>query len=78
VVYPGLSFNLVTSVHRDGQYIVAVVLGGRSASERDERMRELIDAHIQEAGLRRTAPVLAARKTESRKLPRPRYRRGST
>ena len=28
-------FNLVTSVHRDGRYIVAVVLGGRSASERD-------------------------------------------
>jgi D-alanyl-D-alanine carboxypeptidase len=59
-------FNLVTSVHRDGHYIVAVVLGGRSASERDERMRELIDAHIQEAGLRRTAPVLAARTSQHR------------
>ena len=52
-------FNLVTSVHRDGRYIVAVVLGGRSASERDVRMRELIGTHINEATLRRTAPAIA-------------------
>ncbi len=52
-------FNLVTSVHRDGRYIVAVVLGGRSALERDAHMRELIGAHIKEAALRRTAPLLA-------------------
>ena len=31
-------FNLVTSVHRDGRYIIAVVLGGRSAGERDAHM----------------------------------------
>jgi D-alanyl-D-alanine carboxypeptidase len=54
-------FNLVTSVHRDGRYVVAVVLGGRSAFERDAHMRELINAHIREAALRRTAPVLAER-----------------
>ena len=54
-------FNLVTSVHRDGHYIVAVVLGGRSALERDAHMRDLIDAHIKEAGLRRTASVFAGR-----------------
>ncbi len=52
-------FNLVTSVHRDGRYIVAVVLGGHSAFERDAHMRELIGAHIKEAAVRRTAPVLA-------------------
>jgi D-alanyl-D-alanine carboxypeptidase len=52
-------FNLVTSVHRDGRYIVAVVLGGRSAFERDARMRELINTLIKEAALRRTAPILA-------------------
>jgi len=52
-------FNLVTSVHRDGRYIVAVVLGGRSAGERDARMRELISAHIREAAIRRTTPLLA-------------------
>jgi len=52
-------FNLVTSVHRDGRYVVAVVLGGRSASERDGHMRSLIDDHIKEAALHRTAPVIA-------------------
>jgi D-alanyl-D-alanine carboxypeptidase len=52
-------FNLVTSVHRDGRYLVAVVLGGRSASERDERMRELIGTHIREATLRHIAPPVA-------------------
>ena len=52
-------FNLVTSVHRDGRYIVAVVLGGHSASERDAHMRELINAHIKEASLRRSAPAIA-------------------
>ena len=50
-------FNLVTSVHRDGRYIVAVVLGGRSAGERDAEMRGLIAAHIKEASLQRTAPA---------------------
>jgi D-alanyl-D-alanine carboxypeptidase len=52
-------FNLVTSVHRDGRYIVAVVMGGRSASQRDARMRELINDHIREASLRHTAPTIA-------------------
>ena len=52
-------FNLLTSLHRDGRYLVAVVMGGPSASERDERMRELISAHIKEAALRRTAPAMA-------------------
>ena len=52
-------FNLVTSVHRDGRYMVAVVLGGRSAFERDAHMRDLINAHIRQASLHHTAPVLA-------------------
>ncbi len=54
-------FNLVTSVHRDGRYIIAVVLGGRSAFERDTRMRELINTHMREASLRHTAPAIAER-----------------
>jgi D-alanyl-D-alanine carboxypeptidase len=37
-------FNLVTSVHRNKRYIVAVVLGGESAGARDARMRALIEA----------------------------------
>jgi D-alanyl-D-alanine carboxypeptidase len=52
-------FNLVTSVHRDGRYVVAVVLGGRSGFQRDAHMRELISEHIKEASLQRTAPVIA-------------------
>ena len=63
-------FNLVTSIHRDGRYIVAVVLGGRSAFERDAHMRELIGAHIKEASLRRTAPVVAET-AEPRDEPQP-------
>lgn len=54
-------FNLVTSVHRDGRFIIAVVLGGRSAFERDAHMRDLISEHIKEAGVRRTAPLVAER-----------------
>jgi len=52
-------FNLVTSVHRDGRYIVAVVMGGHSAFERDAHMRQLIVDHIKEAALRRSAPAVA-------------------
>jgi D-alanyl-D-alanine carboxypeptidase len=75
-------FNLLTSLHRDGRYLVAVVMGGPSASERDERMRELISAHIKEAAVRRTAPMIAEaaeRRDEiTAKLPVPRPDRAST
>ncbi len=54
-------FNLMTSVHRDGRFIVGVVLGGRSAFERDAHMRALIDANIRLASTWHTAPVLAGR-----------------
>jgi D-alanyl-D-alanine carboxypeptidase len=52
-------FNLVTSVHRDGRYIVAVVMGGRSSLERDAQMRELISAQIKGIVLKRAVPVIA-------------------
>jgi D-alanyl-D-alanine carboxypeptidase len=39
-------FNLVTSVRRGGRHIVAVVLGGRSASVRDAKMRSLIGEYV--------------------------------
>ena len=51
-------FNLVAAVHRDGRRIVAVVLGGKSSFERDVHMRKLISAHIQDAALRHTSPVI--------------------
>jgi D-alanyl-D-alanine carboxypeptidase len=68
-------FNLVTSVHRDGRCIVAVVLGGHTASERDARVRELIEAHIREASMRHTAPAIAER-PEARPVPRSPIREG--
>lgn len=52
-------FNLVTSVHRDGRYVVAVVLGGSSAGSRDARMRELLEEHVKSASTKRSAPMIA-------------------
>ena len=53
-------FNLVTSVHRDGRYIVAVVLGGRSVirarrphARTDQRAHQRSVAAAQRAGDRR-------------------------
>ncbi len=37
-------FNLLTSARRDQRHLVAVVLGGRSAGERNSRMRNLLNA----------------------------------
>jgi D-alanyl-D-alanine carboxypeptidase len=52
-------FNVVTSVHRNGYYIVAVVMGGRSSLERDAHIRELISSHIKDVALKRSAPAVA-------------------
>ena len=52
-------FNVVTSVHRDGRYIVAVVMGGRSSLERDAHMRELISAHVKETAPKGAMPAIA-------------------
>jgi D-alanyl-D-alanine carboxypeptidase len=52
-------FNLVTSMKRSGRHVVAVVLGGRTASSRDAKMRELITDKIRVASAKRTAPVIA-------------------
>jgi D-alanyl-D-alanine carboxypeptidase len=52
-------FNVVTSVHRDGRYLVAVVMGGRSSLERDAHMRELIGAQIKETAFKRVMPAIA-------------------
>jgi D-alanyl-D-alanine carboxypeptidase len=42
-------FNLITSVHRDGRHIIAVILGGKTASERDAHMRKLITTYTKPA-----------------------------
>jgi D-alanyl-D-alanine carboxypeptidase len=52
-------FNLVTSVRRGNRHIVAVVLGGSSAGQRDARMRDLIGDTIAQASTKRTAPMIA-------------------
>jgi D-alanyl-D-alanine carboxypeptidase len=52
-------FNLVTSVRRGGRHIVAAVFGGRTASWRDGRMRELIGKYIRVASLERKDQKLA-------------------
>ena len=64
-------FNLVTSVKRGAEHIVAVVLGGRGPA-RDARMRDLIDSHIAGASTRDTVSP-----SPRRPNPRPpRLRRG--
>jgi len=52
-------FNLVTSMRREKRHVVAVVLGGSTASRRDERMRQLLSEHIASASTKRTAPAIA-------------------
>jgi D-alanyl-D-alanine carboxypeptidase len=52
-------FNLVTSLKRNGRYVVAVVLGGASAGSRDARMRQLLAQYVDKASTRRTAPAVA-------------------
>jgi len=43
-------FNLLSSVKRDGHYVVAVVMGGKSARSRDNYMEALLEKYIDEAG----------------------------
>jgi D-alanyl-D-alanine carboxypeptidase len=52
-------FNLLTSVHRDGRSLIAVVMGGRSAAARDRVMENLIADHIAEASTVPTANLIA-------------------
>ena len=52
-------FNLLTSVKRDGHYIVAVVLGGSSAGARDRIMADLIEDEIEKGATVRTASAIA-------------------
>jgi D-alanyl-D-alanine carboxypeptidase len=47
----GSGFNLLTSVHRDGRALVAVVMGGISGPSRDRLMARLIDTHIADASV---------------------------
>ena len=52
-------FNLLTSVHRNGRSLIAVVMGGRSAPARDQIMENLIDDHLAQCSTVRTATRIA-------------------
>jgi D-alanyl-D-alanine carboxypeptidase len=51
-------FNLLTSVKRNGRYIVAVVMGGASAASRDRTMAGLIEEQIGNGATIRTASAI--------------------
>ena len=52
-------FNLLTSVHRDGRSLIAVVMGGYTAAARDRVMENLIDDHLAQCSTVRTATRVA-------------------
>ena len=62
-------FNLLTSVHRDGRALVAVVMGGRSAPARDRLMERLIETKLAEASNVRTATRLAESNADDYEAP---------
>ena len=65
-------YNLVTSVERDGRYVVAVVMGGNTSASRDDHMRDLIAAHLPRAssGPRTAALVVGPEGLAGIPLPR--------
>lgn len=52
-------FNLLTTAHKDGHSLIGVVFGGRSARERDGRMRKLVEAYLPKTSTGRAAPMVA-------------------
>jgi len=65
-------YNLLTSVKRDGRYLVGVVLGGRSGGARDARMASLVSGNLERAyaGGRTAPPIVetAQREPSSREV----------
>jgi D-alanyl-D-alanine carboxypeptidase len=51
-------YNLVASIRRDERHLVAVVLGGTSNAQRNDRMRQLLEEHIPHAAVTRTVPKI--------------------
>jgi D-alanyl-D-alanine carboxypeptidase len=49
-------FNVVTSVNKDGRWLVLTVLGGNTAADRDAHVRDLIERYLPRA-MRRPAAV---------------------
>jgi D-alanyl-D-alanine carboxypeptidase len=53
-------FNLASSATRHGKRLVAVVMGGRSARDRDIQTAQLLESEFTKLGLGRPAPVIMA------------------
>jgi D-alanyl-D-alanine carboxypeptidase len=70
-------FNLVTSVRRGQRHVIAAVFGGRTAAQRDARMRDLIETHFAEASTKHTAPRVAE-KNEPARTANPKMRLAAT
>ena len=49
-------FNLTASVQRDDKHLIAVVLGGRTGSQRDAAMRSLLDKYFPKAVAAKSVP----------------------
>lgn len=65
-------FNLATSVSRDGHDLVAVVLGGRTARQRDQHMMQLLE--VQFARLKSGEPLIADAGSAADPSPEPKER----
>ena len=52
-------FNLLSSVSRNGHWLVSVVLGGKTRLGRDRIMANLIEAQIDKCSTTRTTPMIA-------------------
>ncbi len=50
-------FNLTASVHRGNRHLIAVVLGGRTGSQRDAAMRALLDKNFAAASDTKPSPA---------------------
>ncbi len=68
----GSGFNLLTSVHRDGRALVAVVMGGISGPARDRLMARLIETHIADASVGAATTRVAESDVEETPPPPPR------
>ena len=64
-------FNLLTSVHRDGRSLIAVVMGGATAAARDRVMENLIADHLAQCSTIRTATRVADASDEDNQPAKP-------
>ncbi len=59
-------FNLTASVHRGNKHLIAVVLGGKTGSQRDAAMRALLDKNFAAASETKPTPAQLWRRSMAR------------